>query len=379
MHLYYLKKTTCPFIVRIPKNTAELDLKMNIVIINYFLKIKLCLFFLISFFFTSCSFHYDKGIQLEKEDRWEEAAIEYRIASIENPENLKVQEALKRVNLKVANENIQTYKKYLKNNQYRKAYPRLKAALSQNPQLSEARKEMGKWWHLLITGKVEFEFNKLSSNLRLADEMVLQVKINSHTGKILTGNISSENGIFFIEDVIYKTNAMQLAEYTINAIGLKIKRKSSIGFIQNEFKNFVNFREISPIEVRGLMGREILKEPQHVLKHRPNLLTENEDLKSWYPPDLLTYELEFSEDSVRVISKSNRNEFAPLVLYINSSERLVNLDFGVYQLRMNESQRKWSILRKYFRKLEDDYYLTISSNLALNQYFFYDRVFRFIQ
>jgi len=333
--------------------------------------------FFISFFFANCSFHYDKGLQLEEEGRWEEAAIEYRIASLNNPDNLKISTALKRANLNVANENMQTYKRYLKKKQFRKAYPRLEAAISQNPQLSEARKEMKKWWHILITGKTEFEFNKLSSNLRLAEEMILQVKINTPTGDILTGNISSENGIFFIEDVIYKTDLMQLAEYTINSIGLKITRKSSIGFIQDEFKKFINFREISPVKVSGVVRREHLKEPQHVLKHRPSLITERENFESWYPKGLLTYELKFSKDSVKVISKSNRNEFAPSVLYINSLDRRVNLDFGVYRLKMDDSLRKWSILRKSFQRLEDDYYLVISTNLALNQYFFYDKVFRF--
>ena len=40
---------------------------------------KLTLFFVTSFIF-GCSFHYDQGLQLEQEERWAEAAIEYRIA-----------------------------------------------------------------------------------------------------------------------------------------------------------------------------------------------------------------------------------------------------------------------------------------------------------
>ena len=81
--------------------------------------------------------------------------------------------------------------------------------------------------------------------------MILQVQINTSNRKLLTGNISSETGIFFLEDVVYRTQPDQLAEYTINSIGLKLKHKSSLGYIRNEFKKFINFRELFPLQVRG--------------------------------------------------------------------------------------------------------------------------------
>ena len=45
------------------------------------------LLFLIPCFILGCSFHYDQGLELEKQKRWAEAAIEYRIAAVENPNN----------------------------------------------------------------------------------------------------------------------------------------------------------------------------------------------------------------------------------------------------------------------------------------------------
>jgi len=67
---------------------------------------KLILFFVTSFIF-GCSFHYDQGLQLEQEKRWAEAAIEYRIALVENPEDTEIREALKRMNIHVAQENFE--------------------------------------------------------------------------------------------------------------------------------------------------------------------------------------------------------------------------------------------------------------------------------
>ena len=57
----------------------------------------------------SCSFHYDQGLKLEQEQRWAEAAIEYRIAAIEDPDNEEIREALTRMNVRVAAENFEMY------------------------------------------------------------------------------------------------------------------------------------------------------------------------------------------------------------------------------------------------------------------------------
>jgi tetratricopeptide (TPR) repeat protein len=349
---------------------------MNSPRLSFILKLFL---FISSFFLFSCSFHYDQGLKLEQEKRWSEAAIEYRIAAIEDPDNEEIQKALTRMNILVAEENFEMYKHYLKQQEFHKAYRRLETALSQNPEHIEASSEMKHWWHLLITGKVELEFSSFSTNLRLAEEMALQVMVNTPKGKILTGIISSETGIFFLEDVVYQAPPQQLAEYSINTIGLKIKRKSIQGYYRNELKKFVNFRKLSPLQVSGWTNNIVLNTPQNVLDHRPALLTNEEQSTPWNPPRLVSYELRFAGDLIKVISDTNRSEFAPSVLYLNKSDRRANIDFGVYILEMNGSGRKWSIRRKNYSSSGDDYFYGLSRNLSLNRYFYYDRVFRFMQ
>ena len=66
--------------------------------------------FFITWFLIGCSFHYDQGMKLEHEQRWDEAAIEYRIAAIEEPDNEDIREALTRMNIRVAAENFEIYK-----------------------------------------------------------------------------------------------------------------------------------------------------------------------------------------------------------------------------------------------------------------------------
>ena len=55
---------------------------------------------------VGCSFNYDQGLKLEQEQRWAEAAIEYRIAAIDDPDNEEIREALTRMNIRVAAENF---------------------------------------------------------------------------------------------------------------------------------------------------------------------------------------------------------------------------------------------------------------------------------
>ena len=267
------------------------------------------LLFLIPWFTVGCSFHYDQGLELEKQERWAEAAIEYRISTVENPDDEDISAALKRMNVHVAQENFEAYQQYLQQKEYHKAYRRLEAALIQNPQLSQAREEMRQWWHLLITGKVELEFDRLLSNVRLAEEMILQVRFNTPSGKILSGNISSETGIFFLEDVVYRTQAKQLAEYTINTIGLKIKRKSSLGYVRNEFKKFVNFRQLSPLEVSGKITDNYRKTPQNVLDHRPVLISDRVALATWQPPRLVSLHQQFFTSTNRIYGRTLTSEF----------------------------------------------------------------------
>ena len=337
----------------------------------------LILFF--SILIIGCSFHYNKGLQLEGEERWEEAAIEYRLASIEDPENQDILDSLNRVNESVALENFEVYKKYLKKREYKKAFKRLEATLNQNPEYKEAFLEKKKWKQLLITGKIEFEFNKLFSNLRLADEMILQIKINTPNNKLLTGNISSETGIFFIEEALYGFDFSQLAEFTINCIGLKIKRKSPTGIFHDEFKKFVNFRELTPIEVTGRIKNKTLKKEKNILDHRPSLISNKKEIEAWFPPDLFRYKIHFFNNYVKIISELKRKEFAPSIIYINKSDLRVNIDFGVNKITMDDSTRKWSIYRKLYRNKNDDYYYELGANIALYPYFFFDSLLKFIQ
>ena len=62
---------------------------------------------------AGCSFHYAQGQALEARERWEEAAIEYRLAFVEDPDDPDFRTALERMNKVVARENFERYEEYL--------------------------------------------------------------------------------------------------------------------------------------------------------------------------------------------------------------------------------------------------------------------------
>ena len=327
---------------------------------------------------TGCSLHYDTGKELESEGRYEEASIEYHRAFVDDPDDLEIQEALQRVHRKVAEENLVRYREYLEKKQYHKAFSRLQSILRQNPEIGEAQEELKHWTRILLTGKIEFEFKTIGMNLRLAEKMELQVHLNSPSGELLRGEVSYENGIFSVEDLLYKTPREKLSEYTLNTIGLELHRKDSRGFTKEQFERFIYFRTLIPGSVEGRLNG-IIESAKKVADHRSNLLEKPEsELKDWFPPRLVRYQMLLDENQIRILSSEKRREFAPEVLYLNSTSGRAFIDFGVFELKRDENRKKWSIRRKTMVRNSDDYFTELSRNLALSRYFQYEQAYRYV-
>ena len=57
---------------------------------------------------------------------------------------MEILEAVERVNRKVAKENLQRYREFLKKKQFHKAFSRLQSCLRQDPEIKEAQDELAK-------------------------------------------------------------------------------------------------------------------------------------------------------------------------------------------------------------------------------------------
>ena len=331
-------------------------------------------------FTAGCSFQFREGQELEEKGRFEEAAIVYQSAFVDDPDNEKILEALKRTNKKLAGENLQRYKNYLDKEQYQKAYRRLQAAAIQNPASSEVKSELSQWHKILIAGKISFQFDRLQANIRLADAMQLQILVNSPSGQILTADISNETGLFFIEDLLYQSNLQKIPLYSLNAIGLKLERVSNNKRREEEFQNFVNFRGLLFEGGTGNLRTQSEALLQAVVAHRIQLIDpQSPNIPPWFPPRLIRYSLQLQDDEIHVIS-SERIEFMPDVLYLNNAQQRAFVDFGVYQLTLNPQSREWSINKVPYQSPAEDYFKQFSKNLALSPYFFYrDGAYRYLK
>lgn len=336
------------------------------------------LFFLLSWI-AGCSFHFSDGQELEKQERWEEASIEYRLAFVESPSDPEIIAALKRSQKKVAEENLARYRDYLKDKEFRKAYVRLEAAAGQDPTSQEIKDEQQHWTQVLLAGKVDLQLDRLLSNIRLADEMQMQILINTPAGKQVTADISNETGIFFYEDVLYKKELNELPHYSIHMIGLKLSQSSDSRRPKVQFRQFVSFRGLILNQSTGQLQTLNISEPQTVLSHRNALLNPTlADSKLWFPPGIIHYNVDLKSSDIQVISEQPTT-FMPQAFYANSQQKRAFVDFGNLELTLDPEARAWGIQKKVLREANDDYFYQFSQNLALYPYFFYqDGVYRYL-
>lgn len=324
---------------------------------------------------VACSYAYDQGTRLEAEERWEEAAIAYREAVIANPDNSVYLESLSRANRQVARENLQRYRQYLAAGELTKAYARLQAVRQQDPQLQEAAAEAKLWSHVLLSGQVRFEFEQLQTNVRLADEMELQIRFNSPTGKTLIAPIAEESGLFFVEDLLYRQSPEVVASYSVQSIGLQLVRRELSGLERQELQKFIDFRELQPLRVQGQLDFPTTMVPsRYLVNERTRILLRQHNTVEWVPPRLVQYELLLEGDRIALRGTEQRREYAADVFYWNAEDRRALLDFGVYDLRYQPEARNWSIRRQDYQRPQDDYLPELAGNLALSPYFFYSGI-----
>lgn len=349
------------------------------------------IFFFLIFSFGSCSFHYQEGVRLQEAERWEEAAIEFHLAFVEDPDDEEIRQRLTFVNQKVAAESMTRYYQHLQKNEHQKAYRRLVAATLQDPELQIAKNQLVKWYQILIAGKIELEFEQIRSNVRLADEMQLVAYINTPDGRKLKANIANESGFFFAEDVVYQQPFASFALYSLDSIGLELiqrpyqalavdeenqaqedARRMAMRntFSQKNFYRFITFRNLLG-NISGNLASNEIPIAGDIFAVRPSLWSQENPPSWWNPPRSLNYELRVNGKTIQVLSKYGRNEFTPDVMYLNQETKRAFIDFGKYHIKQEVRSKRWLLRRMPTADAKSDYFTLFSNNLALYPYFFY--------
>jgi len=320
----------------------------------------------------ACSSHYAEGLALERQGRWEEAAIAYHLAVVDDPEDPEYREALQRANKVVARENFDHYKRFLAAKQFRKAYLRLVDAARQDPEFQPVQEERRKWMRVLVAGQVAFEFQSLHANLSLADQIRLIVRINSpNPGETLDAEINLDTGTFYAEDLLYDRPPELFATYSIHAVGVSLynARRRGQRFSSREFLRLVNFREPVLEDLQGQMPLRDGRPLAEVAAHRPGIVDAGPPAGAWVPQPNPHYRLSVRDHELVVSTPGGRSDFTPRFLYLNGKDRRLFVDFGRYAVRQIPDTRQWGIARLPLPG--GRYFASIQRNAALQPYFYF--------
>ena len=321
---------------------------------------------------SACNFHYSRGKALEANNRWEEAAIEYHAALVEDPDEPEIQEAVQRANKVVARENFEVYRRYLSQKQFKKAYARLLDATRQDPEFAPASAELTKWLRVLVAGQVRLDFLSIRRNLSLADEIKLTIRFNTpNPGETIDAEINLDTGTFFVEDLLYDRPEQMLTYYSLNALGVAMVygRDHARKFTSREFQRFLNFRTPVLDSVEGRLELALGGRLTETKNHRDSI-TPRPDLGDFaFSSASPHYSLKLEKRNIKVSSPNGVSHFTPRFLYLNKEDKRMFVDFGRYEVRLEDGQRKWEIRR--LPVAGNDYFPQFSQNIALRPYFFY--------
>jgi hypothetical protein len=347
----------------------------------------LFILFLVSIvMFQGCNYNYYRGTQLEEQERFEEANIEYHRAYTRDPADDDFKTAYYRTALKVADDLMERYDLHINNKKYNLAYELLLKAQGLSPQNEKVVAEFPKWYRILLAGKVRFIFKSLKNQVPLSDEMALQIHFNTpNQGRKLIGKIDSQTQTYFVEDVLYDPPQNLLMFYTINAIGVNLISKAIVNpevnapaFKSNRYMKFVDLRTPALVKIDGSLSTDGKTQISVEEDFPANKITAVNSEQFKFPNRQIRYSLSLENKEIYVKSTTNYIHFLPQILYMNKVSNRMFLDFGeleVYQPKINGS---W-----YFRRVvsnERNYLKDLKKNVLLKPYFYYrEGVFLFLK
>lgn len=331
------------------------------------------LFFIVvalsSVILSSCNYNYYQGTLLEKENRFEEANIEYHRAYTSSPDNDKYREAYERTAAKTAEDLLNRYQRYVAEKKFSMAYRRLEQARALAPSHPTVLSEQKKWVNVLLAGRVDLVgLKSLRDQLPLSDNVQIIVRINTpNTKNTLEARVDYQTKTFSVEDILYDPPQDLLMLYSINSIGVKLENYVSG---RSEVKKFIDFKTPIPISVQGKLTSKSGELVPVDANYPADRLKSSQATTYWYPTRGLQYSLLLKNDTIEVESPTGHIEYLPQMLYMNSQDRRYFLDFGHYELTQpSRTSIDWAI-RRVTRK-QRVYLSDLKKNLLLHTYFSY--------
>ena len=226
-----------------------------------------------------------------------------------------------------------------------------------------------------MAGKVDFTLESLQKVVPLTDEMVLMLRINTaDPKKVLNVVIDNQTKTFAAEDRIYNLSQKDLIFYTLNSIGVKLKKDRTrvVRFIR-----FVDLKIPYPKDVNGNLaeitataaanGEVPLQPVDRVYPYQE--LAQSSASQDWTGMRGLSYSLNLEGERIKVESSNGKIDYLPQMLYLNKEERRIFVDFGSLECIQRKKGGIWT-----FRRTVDPnraYLNDLKANLAFSPYFFF--------
>ncbi len=328
----------------------------------------ICVAGLIILLLQACNYNYYRGVELEKQGRYEEANIEFHRAYTGSPGNTDYREAYQRTALKTTEDLLERYDKYVKEKKYLMAFRRLERANSLTPDHKRVKEELTKWYRVLLAGKLDLtEIRSMSNQIPLTDQIVLEIRFNTpNITRRLEAPVDYASKIFSVEDVLYDPPQNLLMLYSINSIGVKLVNKTTR---RAQFKKFVDFKTPVLVDVQGKLTEGNNGLTPVARFYPPELVKSYANNPFWYPTTGVRYTLSLDGNKIHVNSSNNHIEFLPKILYINKEDKRFFLDFGHLELAQKKMGGLWTFRRVVTK--EREYLQQLEKNLILNPFFYF--------
>jgi hypothetical protein len=219
---------------------------------------------------------------------------------------------------------------------------------------------------------VKLDFFTPQAVTAIADEIRLAIRFNTpNPGEVVEAEIDVDDGVFFVENLLYDRPDELLTYYSINAIGLSLVQGKTLvkQFTNREFVRFINFRTPVLEAPPGAMRLNTAAQLTPIGDTRKALPGATADQVFAAPKPNPRYRMALQGNRIVVSSPDGRSDFTPRFLYINKQDRRLLVDFGRYTVKLNDDTRRWELARLPLS--ENDYFPLLSQNLALQPYFYY--------
>ncbi|KAK3606894.1 hypothetical protein CHS0354_018489 [Potamilus streckersoni] len=333
---------------------------------------------LLTFWLPACNYDYYIANKQRESKNYEIANVHYHRALIDDPDDNDFIAGYTENSKTVSDLLLERYRRYIEERRFLPAYALLRRAQELPYNQEYIKEEEKNWLRVLIAGRVTFSFDTLNNYSVDSSRFQLQARFNTpNQSRRLIAPIDLIHGVYFTEDYLYKPQSEFLMFYTLNAIGLThlidiqgVENRIALKFeqsqnspqdagkpryqkptqlqnslISEEFNAFIDFSFPVVSEASGELSYT-QKLAQFTDYYPQDILKRSTAQTPWTGEAGIRFKASLERDRIAIDTAAKSIEFLPQIMYTNSTNNRVFLDFGELEVKMEKNTQLWKISRK---------------------------------